>query len=167
MNDITELEKALSAEYDIKGEPVPRSYLFPDGRFLALDSFRSHAGVEGKLKELGLSAEAPGEGSEGGAPTIEDLGAIRINLLDEGFIMLSKVRPTEAQYDSLRAILDERMGVSWKWRSGLLLLTPHQRSDFRDFDVRGKTADYVIGIIKSYYETGRLEEPMGESKAEA
>jgi predicted Fe-Mo cluster-binding NifX family protein len=161
--NIEEFENLLRKKYTISSTPVSRSYLFPDGTFLALDSFNSHQGVQQWLIDNGYVKDSD-ELHDGGCPTLEDLGAMRINLLDEGFIMLSQVPPTEVQYIALSELLDKRMHSTWKWRDGILIIEPHQKENFKEFNTNGKDSDYIIGIIRHYYETGHLTEPMGEAK---
>jgi hypothetical protein len=163
--NIEEFENLLRKKYTISSTPVSRSYLFPDGTFLALDSFNSHQGVQQWLIDNGYVKDSD-ELHDGGCPTLEDLGAMRINLLDEGFIMLSQVPPTEVQYIALSELLDKRMHSTWKWRDGILIIEPHQKENFKEFNTNGKDSDYIIGIIRHYYETGHLTEPMGEAKGD-
>lgn len=150
-------EDALDNRYLIDDKPVPRCYIFPDGKFLHLDEYKSHQEVERTLVSMKVVKSSP-KLWEGGSPTIEDLGCIRCNLLDEGFIMLSKIEPTYKQYDSLLRFLDMFLSRKpfWKYFSGLMILTPHQKSDFKVYDLDGKISDDFVDIIKDYYRTGRL-----------
>ena len=157
---IEEITKVLKKKYKISPELAARCYIMPNGDFLALDDFNSHSGVQYYLIDQGVVKDSP-ELHEGGCPTLEDLGAIRCNLLSEGFIMLSKVKPTQAQYDSLIKLLDEYLPRRGMWRFNqreIMLLTPHQKTDFKFFDAVDNTADDIVRIIKNYYDFGRLSE---------
>lgn len=158
LKNINDFERVLSQRYTISDEPSSRSYVFPSGKFLAL-SYESHASVlHWLIKHEYVEQES--NTYSGGCPPIEDLGCIRVNLDTEGFIMLSKVEPTSRQYNALLNLLDKFWGrrVMWRWSSDLMILEPHQKSQYKYFSLTNKTSDDIIYIIKNYYQTGRLVE---------
>ena len=157
---IEEITKVLKKKYKISPQPAARCYIMPNGDFLALDDYNSHNQVQWFLIDQGVVKDSP-ELHEGGCPTLEDMGAIRCNLLSEGFIMLSQERPTQAQYDSLIKLLDEFLPRRGMWRFNqreIMLLTPHQKTDFKFFDAVDNTSDDIVRIIKNYYDFGILTE---------
>jgi len=158
LTNINDFEKVLSQRYTISDEPSSRSYVFPSGKILAL-GHNSHASVlHWLIKNEYVEHES--DTYTGGCPPIEDLGCIRVNLDTEGFIMLSKVEPTSRQYKALLNLLDKFWGrhVMWRWSSDLMILEPHQKSQYKYFSLTNKTSDDIIYIIKNYYQTGRLVE---------
>lgn len=162
---IKEFEEVLSQKYTISDELTTRNYIFPDGKNLVLHSYETHADVLHWLIKNNYVEEYEGI-YDGGCPPIENLGCIRVNLATEGFIMLSKVESTAKQYDVLLKLLDEfswRKSV-WKYGSDLMILEPHQKSDYRKFSLTTNTNDDIINIIKNYYRTGRLVESFSTSK---
>ena len=164
LKNINDFERVLSQRYTISDEPSSRSYVFPSGKFLAL-SYESHASVlHWLIKHEYVEQES--NTYSGGCPPIEDLGCIRVNLDTEGFIMLSKVEPTSRQYNALLNLLDKFWGrrVMWRWSSDLMILEPHQKSQYKYFSLTNKTSDDIIYIIKNYYQTGRLVESTKTQK---
>lgn len=166
--NLKKLELVLSRKFKISSSMTPRCYILPDGNFLHLDEYTSHADVEHYMIQKKLVKEGP-HSFDGGAPDLEDLGAIRCNLLSEGFVMLSEVPPTSAQYEALTKFFDAYLSRNsmWRYGSNLMLLTPHQKSNFKTYDLSVYTTDDLINIIRDYYSYGVLKEDFSLNEAKA
>lgn len=153
----------LAERYRIDDEPCPRTYIFPDGSFIHLDCYNSHQDMKNWLKgEFGYSAEEV---------QVENYGCIRVNLDTEGFIALSAVKPTDAQYEALLRELDDCWSkCSWKY--GKFMLIEPERDEngqylkdgfhFYSIGADRYTSDEFVKIIKRYYATGRLVEDVSD-----
>jgi len=156
---IDDFEKALSLKFSIDYNLTPRGYIFPNGKNLALDYYTSHGQVLHFLIKNGCVEEYEGI-YDGGCPPLEDLGCIRTNLDSEGFVMLSVKEPTAKQYEVLLDFFDKYLDRKHQWRysSDLMILTPHQKSDFAKISLTNKVSDDIVDIIRNYYRTGRIVE---------
>lgn len=157
-----DMERALSSDYIIDGEPAGRCFIFPDGRFLHLDRGHSHLRVEYWLIEHGY-AEEDEHTRDGGSPTLQALGVIRAHMDEEGFIMLNGKAPTEAQYASLSELLYRYMNKRYTgfWADGgSLTLMTDTDGDRRllKYPASRYSPDDIIHIIRRYYGTGILYE---------
>lgn len=156
---IKEFEEVLSKKYKIGDKLTARGYIFPDGKNLELNYYNSHGQVNQWLIQNNYVDEYEGI-YDGGCPPLEDLGCIRTNLETEGFIMLSKVEPTAKQYEVLLDFFDKYLDRKHQWRYGsdLMILTPHQKSDFAKISLTNKVSEDIVDIIRNYYRTGRIVE---------
>ena len=140
------------------------TFLLPDGKFLDLvgtfgeDSFEDfpcHAEVEAYLDSLGLSTSYV---EASGCPTLQSLGAIRLNNLDDNnFIELSSRKPTEAQYEGLERWLDEN---SQDHNSVYVAVSGFDR--YVTYNYSDYIVDDIIKRIKRYYSSGQLYESSNE-----
>ena len=159
---IEELENILAQHYQIDNTPCARTYIFPDGKFLHLDSYKSHAKVKQLLQDEYGYTEKESE--------LEDYGVIRVNLNDEGFVALSKIKPTEKQYDSLTIELDKFFNNQGFKYGYFMLIEPqkdnqgyYSKSAFHYYDTnidRRYSTDEFIKLIKNYYASGVLKEKL-------
>lgn len=161
MAGVNLIEEQLGSIYKIDDEACPRTYIFPDGKFLHLNSYTSHNYVKIDLQNrYGYSKDES---------QIENYGVIRVNMDSEGFVALSKIPPTERQYVALRKELDE-CWMPWAWRCGKFMIIEPER-DADGYYLKGGfhyystgndryTADEFIKIIRRYYVTGKLVESL-------
>ena len=83
MTDVNMIEEQLGSIYRIDDEACPRTYIFPDGKYLHLNSYTSHNYVKIDLQnKYGYSEDES---------QIENYGVIRVNMDSEGFVALSKI----------------------------------------------------------------------------
>lgn len=163
--DKDKIINAVESRYSTSDWPFDGpTFLLPDGKFLDLvgtfgeDSFEDfpcHAEVEAYLDSLGLSASYV---EASGCPTLQSLGAIRLNNLDDNnFIELSSRKPTEAQYEGLERWFDEN---SQDHNSVYVAVSGFNR--YVTYNYSDYIVDDIIKRIKRYYSSGQLYESSNE-----
>ena len=162
-----EIIKAVKEKFDAQNYPVEGpTYILPDGSFLdivgtfdsknSFEDFPCHAEVEGFLLDIGLSNQVV---DVSGSPTLENLGAIRCNdLQDNNFIQLSKIKPTYEQYESLENWIYENASH----RSELIVANP-EFEQYKKYDP--EDVEYILKRIKRYYASGTLYESNDNMKS--
>ena len=162
-----EIIKAVKEKFDAQNYPIEGpTYILPDGSFLdiagtfdpknSFEDFPCHAEVEGFLLDIGLSNQVV---DVSGSPTLENLGAIRCNdLQDNNFIQLSKIKPTYEQYESLENWIYENASH----RSELIVANP-EFEQYKKYDP--EDVEYILKRIKRYYASGTLYESNDNMKS--
>lgn len=155
----SDLEKIVKDHFIISNYPVHgASFILTDGSFVDLsesfnnnsfEDFPCHGEVDDYLFSIG-AIEKPGDYSDG-SPSIQNVGAIRINDVEEdnNYVELSPIKPTSSQFNSLEAWLDMNQYHQ------VALCTPgmNQHVIYSLDDV-----DYIIKRIRRYYASGQLYE---------
>lgn len=139
-------------------------YILPSGSVIACFSedenefeWSNHGNIEDYLKGIGLS-DKHGSLSDGSL-TMKEIGAIRINNeeLENNYIELPLIRPTNAALNSLEEWLDKNSRIY-----PYIIVTT---ANFKN-DVKYYYSDYIpediIKKIKRYYASGTLYEKLGD-----
>ena len=158
-SELKKIEDILSQDWTVSDEPGARPFIFPDGKFVHIPKWnKAHTDVDYYLKEKGVIPKDYENVS--GCSYLEDLGVIRANLDREGFICLSKIPPTSAQYEALTRFLDEfKDGCMYRFNSKFYLFEPHPKFVAHGFEHPWSlNTDDIIETIKRYYITGQILE---------
>ena len=160
----SEIIDAVKEHFVIDDYPVSGpSFLLPDGSFIDLtssfnsstsyDDFPAHREVEDYLEDIGLSSLS---GDASGSPTIQQLGAIRLNDLDENnFVELSLIKPTYEQYNQLEDWFAENSE-----EHSTVEVSTYRYGDYIRYDYEEVLPEDIIKRIKRYYSSGHLYEAI-------
>lgn len=139
-------------------------YILPDGVLIGTWTddenefeFSNHGNVEDYLKTINLSNKK-GDFADG-SPTMKEIGAIRINNeeLENNYIELPLIRPTNKALDTLRDWLDKNQ----RQYPYIIITTANFNSDAK-YSYSEYTSDDIIKRIKRYYASGNLYEQLKE-----
>lgn len=158
--------QAIKDHFVIDNYPVSGpSFLLPNGDFIDLSSsynsetsfedFPVHVEVEDFLQSVDLSNSFK---DSSGSPTIQELGAIRLNDLEyNNYIELSNVKPTSRQYEQLENWLEENS----EEHSSVEVAIYHYGT-YVHYDYEEVFPEEIIKRIKRYYSSGHLYEDVIE-----
>lgn len=143
------------------------TYITPDGYFLSIidiandmgegfpEDFPCHGAIQTLMMQDGVAEKA---GSyDDGSPVLRENGFIRLNDVEaeNNYIELSKLKPTNEQYEALEKWLDKN---SLNFES--VNICTEQFNNAKQYFYSDETVDEIIKKIKRFYTTGELLEKI-------